>query len=353
MQCPCTKRWMTFLAVPLLISLACNTLTNTVPSGAETRGPSADAVEAFINADVVYGAGPFILPDPKAGLAELSSYTATLTLNYDGTRDGNAEKWSKTYVMLATQDPAARQLTIETVGETSNPGAVFMAEMDGMDYEKLGEEVCSSTPIEQGNSLSDRLQPAAFLNFVVGADEAGSDTVNDVAANHYAFDELALGQQDVTESTGELWVATEGGYVVKYLLSSEGKSDFFGEGIEGTINFDYELTDVNQPVEIKLPTDCPPGLVDAPPLPDAKNVVNAGGVLTFTTATGLSDAVAFYQKQLPDLGWIAQGDPSISDTGALLFYTRAGKKMTVVIDTGDTGTRVDILVADAAAGVVP
>ena len=60
-----------------------------------------------------------------------------------------------------------------------------MAEADGTAYTWRAENDCTATLSEAGASLSDRLEPAGFLNGVIGADEAGSETVNDVAANHY------------------------------------------------------------------------------------------------------------------------------------------------------------------------
>ena len=88
-----------------------------------------------------------------------------------------------------------RQLNIDANAGASNPASVFMAEMDSADYQVNGTGSCSALAIEQGNSLGDRLEPVSFLHYVVGANEAGSETVNGVAANHYKFDESALGEQ--------------------------------------------------------------------------------------------------------------------------------------------------------------
>jgi hypothetical protein len=237
------RRLAILLITPIVISLACNALTGGTPAGSQPDNVT-------IQKDVVYGSGPFNLPDPKAGLSDLSSYKATLTLSFEGTRNGQSEKWSETYLMLTQKEPAARQLTIRRTGDLTDLNPVFMADTGGTAYEHIGENVCSATPIESGKSLGDRMEPASFLNYVIGADEAGSETVNEIAADHYTFDQHALGQQDLTESTGEMWIASEAGYILKYVLTTKGKADYFGEGIEGTLSFDYELMDINQPVVI-------------------------------------------------------------------------------------------------------
>ena len=323
-----------FLLVPALISLACNTLTRPPASNAP---PESITIET----DITFGSGDLVIPDPQAGLAELSSYQATLTLAFDGTRDGQPETWSKSYVMLATNEPPARQWAIETSGGTSR----ILAEMDGMSYEKRGEDACLANTISENDPLTERLELASFLTSVVGADEAGSETVNDVAANHYTFDQLALGQQDLTESTGELWVASEGGYIVKYVLTTKANAEFFGEGMEGTLTWDYQVSDVNAPLVLTQPDDCPLGLVDAPTLPDASNVVNLGGMLAYETSSSVADVVAFYQEQLPALGWTLQGEPAITEANALLTYTMGAKTRTIIISSSETSTEVRVLVS--------
>ena len=58
-----------------------------------------------------------------------------------------------------------------------------------------------------------------------------------------------------------MWVAANGGYVVKYVLTTSHDPDYFGEGVEGELSWDYELTNVNQPVTMELPADCPAGML--------------------------------------------------------------------------------------------
>jgi hypothetical protein len=122
------------------------------------------------------------------------------------------------------------------------------------------------------------------------------------------------------------------------VLTTKGKADYFGDGIEGALSFDYELTAVNKPVEVSLPEDCPLGPVDAPRLADASNVVSDLGVLTYSTATNVKDAAAFYQKELPKLGWKTTGVPSLEDTSASLPFEKDGVTMLLSITREDNGT---------------
>jgi hypothetical protein len=339
-----TKHWAIVLLILtlLLVSLACKFQVGAPSSTAPTtETPASDNLTAEGN--LVFGPGPFNFPDTKSGLTDLASYTATLVLSFNGTEAGQPQQWSKTYIMLNTKEPAARQLTIEKTGNLSDLDTVFIAESNGASYERRGENDCIATVIEEGNSLTDQLEPIGFLNGVIGADEAGNETVNAVAANHYTFDERAYGQLIIAQSTGELWVASDGGYIVKYLLTTKGNAAYFGEGIEGTLTWDYELTGINQSVTITLPDNCPGGMVNAPLLPDASNILNMPGILTYDTATSLADAAAFYQKEIPNLGWELVGEPSLTDTHALLDYIQGDKTLTIIITSDRIKTAVNML----------
>jgi len=312
----------------------------------ETSAPVIIPETVSVDADVVFGSGPFNFPEPKAGLTDLSSYKATFVLSFNGTRAGQPSQWSKTYIMLSNREPANRQLTIEKTGDLSNLDAIFLADVGQATYEVRGENTCNANIIKEGNPLTQQLEPAGLLNFVIGAEETGAETVNNVAADHYTFDERAFGQLGLAKSTGEMWIASEGGYLVKYMVTTEGDADYFGEGVEGTLTGDYELTDVNQPVTFALPDDCPAGMVDVPLLPDASNILNMPSVLAYDTASSLADIAAFYQSEIPNLGWEPTGEPTITDTTLLLDFTQGDQTMAIVVTTNN-GTTVNVMLGKA------
>lgn len=342
------RRWTItpFILILLLVLSACQSAAETPV--AETQTPvEVTSDEVIVQGDLVFGPGAFNLLDTKAGLADLSSYKATLVLSFDGTRQEQSSQWSKTYVMQSAKQPAALQLLVEKTGDLSDLDAVFMAEMDGAFYQQRAGNACNANVIEAGNSLAERYEPAGFLTGVVGAEEAGSETVNNVAVDHYTFDERAFGQLGVAKSTGEMWVAHEGGYIVKYRVTTEGTADYFGEGIQGTLTWDYELTDINGSIPFELPADCPAGMLDVPQMPDATNILNMPGILTFDTASSLADVTAFYQEQIPNLGWLLLSEPAITETSALVEYQQDDRNLTVIIATEAGVTTVTLLLERA------
>jgi len=328
-------------------------------ASAATDIPKNDGVRTLVptQGDVTWngdlGPGAFNMTELVKGLADLSSYTATLTLTFDGTQAGQPQKWSRTYVMITQAKPAARQLTIAQTGDSSDPAdpaKVFLAEAEGVAYDLSGDNPCIANVIGSDATPAKQSEPAGFLSAVMGAEAAGSETVNGASVDAYKFDERALlGQAGIAKSTGEIWVAQKGGFIIKYVLSTKGGADFFGEGIDGKQTWDYELTGANQPVKISIPKECPAGLIDAPLLPGATAIDSSPGMLTFDTTTSLADAAAFYEEKIPTMGWKAEENepakPDTSDTSFALNFTQGDQTMSVTITSDQAGTSVQILLS--------
>lgn len=295
-----------------------------------------------VQGTLVLGPGPVDFPDPAAGLAALASYKATLSLSFNGTEGGQASQWSQTYVLLATSAPLARQLSIEKTARQADPASLLVLELAGVTYQRRGEEACVAAATAATQSLAGQMAPVGFLNGVIGADDAGAEPINGVPAHHYTFDERALGLTGLAAASGEMWVSAEGGHVLKYALTTTATGDYFGPGVEGTADWLYELTEIGQPLAIAVPDDCPAGLVDAPLLVDAADIVSVPGLLTYTTLLPLADAVAFYQERLRALGWQQSSEPFRDDTTAVLDFTRSGEALLLLVTTGDGGTTVQL-----------
>jgi hypothetical protein len=351
-----SRQWIVALQVTacVLVLPACQlSKSATQATGVPVTG---NATAGTIQANVEFGSGPLRLVDPTAGLPDLSSYKATLTLSFDGTKAGQPNQWSRVYVMLASHDPAAHQLTIETAGGV--PAPLFMAEVNGMSYERRGEKDCTASATEADNSLSAKWEPAGFLPGIIGADTAGAETVNGVATNHYTFDERALGEAGLTKSTGQVWVASEKGYVVRVLLATKAGADYFGEGVDGTLTWEYNLTDINKPVLINLPAGCPGGLVDMPLMPDAQNVRRLPGVTIYSSAGSLQDVFAFYKDKLPPLGWVAAGEPGVTDTVGVATFVQGDQQLSVIATKSENTVTVRLVIGaalslDAIPGFTP
>ncbi len=317
---------------------------------------ATSTVTATPTTDDSFGPGSFDLLDPTVGLGALTSYRATLKVSLAGTRDGQPLQLDQTYILAADTAASARVLTVQTGDGTAPPrlradvkDAVFVTDGNGICTGSV-PDAADSADADDGSVLDvGATDPAALLRGLSGAEAAGSEILNGVAANHYTFDQRALGSRDPATVTGDVWVATAGSYVIKYTLTSIGPSPSLGKGVDGTLNLDYELTDINQPVVTALPPGCPPTF-EAPLLADATAVERQPGFVSYSTASSPADSLAFYQQQLPTLNWTLSADvPIVSDQGGRLRFVSDAADLTVSVSVGDTGTRVVIIQTAGAA----
>lgn len=341
------------------------TATSTPPTTDSTTDPTTDPTVAASTSSepssavaetsvappdpLTFGPGTFDLADPTVALSTLSSYVATLTVTFAGSKDGQDASWSVTRTSTTDRNAATRQLTHDQTGQA--PGQRYLADVAGTRYERLDQQPCTATvPDEHADASSDvagtagamldDAEPAALLAGVLGAQLIGDEDVGGVPATHYTFDERSFGSLDAATSKGDVWVAV-GGYVVRYSLTTSGAAAYLGHGVEGQLTWEYDLTSIDQPVAIAVPTDCPSGLIDAPLPPDAGTVVNRPGRTTYVTAATPADVAAFYQEQLAAAGWQSDGDVLAGADGSLAVYTRSGETMTVLASTVLASTNVD------------
>jgi hypothetical protein len=282
-------------------SRRCLLFAAVLPLVACGRSPATNAEVREVQTEL--GPGSFDLADPRAGLLGLSSYAGTLTVSFDGTKANQSARWSTKSTLQVAKSPPVRFLAITSTGTADSATGRFMAQRSGAEYAWTTGAECSAVPLDSARSEFPRLEPAASLPGVLGAEAVGTETLNGMRVTHYKFDERALAESGLNKSTGELWLAAEGGYVVRYRLATKGDTAYFGTMTQGTMTWEYELSEVNRPMKIEWPKSCPPALVDAPMLPDRASVESHPGVLRYETPVSVADAVAFYKKELGTLGW--------------------------------------------------
>jgi hypothetical protein len=331
-------RWIACRHMVRSFAIATILLSSVIGISAQEATEEAPVV-SIEPVQAVFGAGPFNLVAPEAGLASLASYRATLSVTFSGTENGAPADWSRIYTLQVTQTPPARALTFEGAGE--DVPSFFRAEVDNTAYQQRSGEVCTASAIGVGESLAETWELAALLDSVIGAERVGAETVNDIATDHYTFDERAQGASGIARSDGDLWVAADGGYVVRYTLTTTGSQSYFGTGIDGTWMWDYQLEDVDTPLAIELPEGCPPGILDLPLPPDADEVMRLHGITSYSTSAPVADVLAFYQEQV--LAADGQVNPPLTLTGsAVLGFTLGDQSLLLTATNDGTTTQVEV-----------
>ena len=218
--------------------------------------------------------------------------------------------------------------------------------MNGLSFERPGDASCTNHATFAADSLAARWEPAHFLSGITGAVESGTETVNNVPATRYEFDQRAFGSAPESTSAGQIWVASDGGYIVRYLLTTSGADEYFGEGGAGELTVDYQLTDVNAASPIALPTECVEGVTDgvaAPLMDDATDVVRVPGIDSYVTTAKPVQVFDFYSDKLSALGWKSVVEPTTGGTTSVETFQRDGKQLSVIVGETDAGTTVRLI----------
>lgn len=342
-------RWPLLLVVLFVGCTSSNDSAATGSNAVSDVTTSDTSVEAAPSddAEIETGPGDLYLTNPEVGLELLSGYTATLTVTFTGTQDGQPREWANVYTLRFAAAPRESQLTIKSSGDGGDDlsplgdDVVLLAEMPGSAFVVSGNGSCEVIATDTEGTLLGPYVPAARLAAVLGAEVAGQDTIAGAVAGHYTFDERAV--LATADTQGEVWVAVDGGHVVKMLVTTTGDSDYFGEGMAGTIVEEYVLSDINQPTLTDLPASCIDGWVDVPLL-DAAKVQRSRGSLRYETTASVGDAVAFYRQQLAAAGWTTLGEPDSGNPAAVTLHFGQGEwTLFMVVDHVDGVTVVDIV----------
>jgi hypothetical protein len=288
---------------------------------------------------------PDLLTDPINGLSSLQSYHVSFQQDVTGLEDGKPFERHTSLELTRTGGQVDFSRQIQGTDEIAS---YFHAVQTGTAAYRWDsqDESCQG---EAGALLQGEvLEPAHLLLAVSKTTKVGSETVNDIPAIHYHFDEGGLALTSPKPSvSGDFWLAADEGYVVKYTLNAPAPSTTTGKGMEVGQTMTYELTRVNAVASIDLPAGCMAVPVDLPVMPGATEVSRRSGNVSYTTASSLAQVIDLYYKDLGSLGWAA---PQAEPTGDLklpfgLSFQQGDLRLSIDIDEGTAGgLDVDLVV---------
>lgn len=291
----------------------------------------------------------------------LDSYE--MMLDFSTTVD-NTTQQVQGLILVTTNPPASQMnLTFSGLNAATEISEVAMTQIDGTSYTIVPDFGCLTS--EEGDFLGDSFNGIAdaneFLDDVGEAELVGEETINGIETLHYTFDETAVSNEELqfNWAQGNVYIAKEGSYVVRFTLEGEGNADLLGFGSDtnsdsdakpevGLIQISLDLNNINQPLDIKIPADCEETGTDStefPVLDDATEYSSFSGVITYKSATPFADIVIFLQEGLAVDGWVYEENESfiLEDTTALLFFSKDGRALTATV-TQETGAEDFLIV---------
>jgi hypothetical protein len=116
----------------------------------------------------------------------------------------------------------------------------------------------------QDKEISDAMsQLIDFVPVFKNPEFVAKEDINGISTNHFTFKVAGIGNKsgaNVTQNSGEYWLAVDGNYIVKYSLTLEIQSapDGNNEAKTSTLQAGFNLYDVNVPVTLTKPAECVP-----------------------------------------------------------------------------------------------
>ncbi|GJM42309.1 MAG: hypothetical protein DHS20C20_25910 [Ardenticatenaceae bacterium] len=269
--------------------------------------------------------------------------------------------------ILVSTDPPQSQMTFSFAGFDGGTEmeSMTMTQIEGTSYIDVPEFGCITTSEEDsmGESFADSIDANQFLDEVGEAQFVGEETINGVETLHYTFDETTL-QDEISDYNwvrGDVYIAQEGNYVVRFYMEGEGalsdiamaldENEVMPASTVGQIVVQMDITNINEPLNITLPVGCENSGQDGteyPVLEDADEFSSFGNFISYTTETAFADIVTFYQESLAAQDWTyLEGESIILDgSTALLYFTQDGRNLSVTVSEEGGGTGFTVLVLE-------
>jgi hypothetical protein len=327
------------------------------PTAAPT--PTEQMAQPTVKAEPTAGPAPTAAPEPTAvggdltldsrdaGLDQLKSYRVVWKADWETTKDGKTEQANWDWLLESTADPVG-SLTVWKGADASGsaPGSWEHWE-DGsnagyVSIDADGKKTCASlwnaryfSPAKRNvSSIPGLFFLPRMLGSLSGAKYAGTETVNGIRSNRYTYDEKAANRADLGKVAGEIWVAADGGYVVRDTVSWEGGAIPFGAetptGESGHGSWTWELTDLNGAITIPPLAGCDSATDGLPIISGAYQKTVTGDVMVYQAFHG-EKVVPFYQKEMVAGGWKQSGEPTSKEAVSTAAFTRDGQKASVTV----------------------
>jgi hypothetical protein len=331
------------VAVLSIAALACSVL----------GGAKAPAVKPAAPTSVSGGGDALSLQSRDAGLDKLKSYKMRWLAEWKSTDSSSTESDGWDWVEEYSSDPAALHWNWNITNSTDKTKNTQMEAwqvgntMYMQTVEADGTKQCiSMASDDQSNQLSKGLFNPSMLGSVSDAKYVGTDTVNGVKAKHYTYDEKSANLFGAAKVSGEIWVAVDGGFVVKEAVNWSGAAGLFGANSKskGDGKWTWELSNVNQPITINPPENCGGAAADIPVMQDATEKTAVADTIMYKTASTVADVVEFYKQQMPAKGWKLEGEPEVAEESATMQFTQGDQTAQVMlsVDQGKTQVVVNV-----------
>jgi len=199
----------------------------------------------------------FTLDPHGEGLGHLGTFRQRMSVSFTGEAGGYAGVYhydadvntaeQAMHVTISVEGAAVQQLPANQV-QAIWIGARLWFKIGNQPWLSVPESVAEAQFDEQLFAVGDFLPYAMYFQRV-----EPDEVINGILSAHYTYDAQNLPTQyGSMDSHGDIYVALDGGYVVRYTLDGSGTFEEYLQG-NGTINLVYDTYDVGVPINIQPP----------------------------------------------------------------------------------------------------
>lgn len=287
-----------------------------------------------------------IITNVQSGLEKVDSYRMTFVMKVVGKdRDGKDanQEMKLLQEVIKSKESVHTLMNSSGVSATDSPGYIEIYQISKIGYMLVTDpstkkftclSYSSDKPIYDQNALMtpDEMLGGIQKDVLIGRGE----TVNGVKTDHYKLAQANVGSGLIRKGAGEVWIAQDGGYVVRLVSQSDGEFTLSSKTVTGTTTVTYDLTDVNKIAQITVPAECTAaseGMKDLPIPANATDKSSIGDIQTFSSPDAPKAVADYFRKELPAQGWKITKDSSF-DTVVMLSAEKDSRKFSIMITPG-------------------
>lgn len=311
-------------------------------------GGTPATVESSGGTDLDTGPQSLDLSDPVNFREPTGSYEVDMRFTFSATRADGTPVDSEVIVDgVAQAEPPARRFTFTGSGlpDMAEGDMIQVVTLGDVSYFYTAQAGCISMSTPQAGTPFDNMVDTGGMVTNEVQRVLPDETVNGVPSYRYALTAENINEDgsemNVTEvSNGMLYVAKDGGYIVRMVLEGRGTSESFSDDaeLEGDISYTLDLTPVASVGEIAIPEGCEAAEAtegEFPIMPDATNVASFQGFTSYQSASDLNTIMDFYKTRMPAAGWTLDNETTMANVG-YLSYTLGDRTLTIAL-TYDQG----------------
>jgi hypothetical protein len=284
--------------------------------------------------------------------AGLRSYRAQVQVRFTSTT-GGTDQWLAAETVYVDQ-PAARSVTIR-FGDSAGNVAV-----DTVALVQIGNHFFTAVPgfgcVSGAESGSFADHPFAELTtpdtFLQGLSHARrilpDEMIHGTPVRHYTFDQQSLQEPpgQFTSLEGHIYVAQEGGHVVRLTMVADGREiSALGQSDEGRFTMEVNVFNINEAVAVIAPVECSQTTIAPyPVLPEATDITVLPDLFSYRSRHSFADAVNFYLGEMTAAGWTVLDEEFALERLALLHFQKNGMSVTVNISEESGSGMIAVLI---------